>query len=130
MRLEYFALNVSDDPAMSLWYETCLGLSIVKKMNESPFTTFLVDDGGTIMLEIYTNPKGETLDFTNLHSLAIHLALVSADPNADRNRLVEAGAKVVSDEVLPDGSRLIMLRDPWGISFQLCRRAKSMLKST
>ena len=27
---------------------------------------------------------------------------------------------------LPDGSRLVMLRDPWGVCLQLCRRAQLM----
>jgi catechol 2,3-dioxygenase-like lactoylglutathione lyase family enzyme len=130
MKFEHFALNVPDAPAMSIWYETHLGLTVVKKMDESPFMTFLADDSGTIMLEIYTNPKGETLDFNFLHPLAVHLALVSENPTADKDRLIEEGATLFSDEVLPDGSHLIMLRDPWGISLQLCKRAKPMLKST
>ena len=68
-----------------------------------------------------------TLDFETLHPLAVHLALVSADPNADRDRLVEAGAKVISDDVLPDGSHLVMLKDPWGLALQLCKRETPMI---
>jgi catechol 2,3-dioxygenase-like lactoylglutathione lyase family enzyme len=130
MKFEHFALNVPDAPAMSLWYESHLGLTVIKKMEESPFMTFLADDSGTVMLEIYTNPKGETLDFNSFHPLAVHLALVSEYPTADKDRLMEAGATLFSDEVLADGSHLIMLRDPWGVSLQLCKRAKPMLKST
>lgn len=129
MKFEHFALNVPDAIATSLWYEKHLGLTVVKKMSESPFMTFLADDSGTIMLEIYTNPKGETLDFNAFHPLAVHLALVSENPTEDMNRLIEAGSTLFSDDILPDGSHLIMLRDPWGVSLQLCRRAKSMLKS-
>lgn len=129
MKFEHFALNVPDAPTMSLWYETHLGLTVVKKMDESPFMTFLADDSGTIMLEIYTNPKGETLDFNAFHPLAVHLALVSENPSEDKNRLIEAGATLFSDDIQPDGSQLIMLRDPWGIAIQLCKRAKPMLKS-
>jgi catechol 2,3-dioxygenase-like lactoylglutathione lyase family enzyme len=130
MKIEHFALNVPDAPAMSLWYESHLGLTVVKKIEESPFMTFLADDSGTVMLEIYTNPKGETLDFNSFHPLAVHLALVSENPTADKDRLIEAGATLFSDEVLADGSHLIMLRDPWGVSLQLCKRAKPMLKLT
>ena len=130
MKFEHFALNVPDAPAMSLWYESHLGLTVVKKMEESPYMTFLADDSGTLMLEIYTNPIGETLDFNSFHPLAVHLALVSEYPTADKDRLIEAGATLFSDEVLVDGSHLIMLRDPWGVSLQLCKRAKPMLKST
>ncbi|PZX61321.1 putative glyoxalase superfamily protein PhnB [Algoriphagus ratkowskyi] len=127
MKFEHFALNVNDASAASLWYEENLGLKVVKKMTESPFMTFLADDSGTVMLEIYTNPKGETLDFDALHPLAVHLALVSEDPTADRDRLVEAGARVITDDVLPDGSQLVMLKDPWGVALQLCRRATPMI---
>ncbi|REG82066.1 VOC family protein [Algoriphagus antarcticus] len=127
MKFEHFALNVSNATAASRWYEEHLGLKVVKKMIEPPYMTFLADDSGTVMLEIYSNPKGETLDFANLHPLAVHLALVSADPNADRDRLVEAGAKLISDDILPDGSHLIMVKDPWGLALQLCKRAIPMI---
>ncbi len=36
MKIEHFALNVSDPRAMSAWYETHLGLHVVKKSNEVP----------------------------------------------------------------------------------------------
>jgi catechol 2,3-dioxygenase-like lactoylglutathione lyase family enzyme len=128
MKFEHFALNVPDATATSLWYENHLGLTVVKKMEESPFMTFMADDSGTVMLEIYTNPKGETLDFTAFHPLAVHLALVSENPTEDMNRLIKAGATLFSDDIHPDGSHLIMLRDPWGICLQLCKRAMPMLK--
>ncbi|WPR74026.1 VOC family protein [Algoriphagus sp. NG3] len=127
MKFEHFALNVPDAPATSIWYEKYLGLKVVKKMEEPPYMTFLADDSGTVMIEVYSNPIGETLDFEKLHPLAVHVALVSEDPNADRDRLVEAGAKLISDDILPDGSHLIMLRDPWGICLQLCKRATPMI---
>lgn len=127
MKFEHFALNVSDAPAASLWYEKHLGLKVIKKMDELPYMTFLADDSGTVMLEIYSNPTGEILDFANLHPLAVHLALVSEDPNADRDRLLEGGARVISDDTLPDGSHLVMMRDPWGLALQLCKRAIPMI---
>ncbi|MDR7129032.1 catechol 2,3-dioxygenase-like lactoylglutathione lyase family enzyme [Algoriphagus sp. 4150] len=127
MKFEHFALNVTNASAASYWYEEHLGLKVIKKMAEPPYMTFLADDSGTVMIEIYSNPKGETLDFEKLHPLAVHLALVSEDPNADRDRLVEAGAKLISDDVLPDGSHLVMVKDPWGLALQLCKRAIPMI---
>ena len=129
MKFEHFALNVPDPQAMSIWYEEHLGLKVKKKMEEAPFMTFLADDSGTVMLELYSNPKGETLDFFKLHPLAVHLALVSDDPAADKARLLNSGASEMSDDILPDGSHLVMLRDPWGICIQLCKRAVPMLDS-
>jgi len=127
MKFEHFALNVSNPKAMSLWYEEHLGLKVKKKMADPPYMTFLADDSGTVMLEIYTNPKGETLEFSKLHPLAVHLALVSEDPAGDKARLCTAGAVEISDDFLPDGSHLVMLRDPWGVCLQLCKRAVPML---
>jgi catechol 2,3-dioxygenase-like lactoylglutathione lyase family enzyme len=127
MKFEHFALNVPDATAMSLWYEEHLGLRVRKKMDTAPYMTFLVDDSGTVMLELYSNPKGETLEFSNLHPLAVHLALVSEDPSTDKSRLCAAGAVEISDDILADGSHLVMLRDPWGVCLQLCKRATPML---
>lgn len=128
MKFEHFALNVPNAQEMSIWYEAHLGLKVVKKMTEVPYMTFLADDSGTILLEIYSNPKGETLDFTRFHPLAVHLAFVSEDPAKDKARLINAGASEMSDDILPDSSHLVMLRDPWGICIQFCKRSIPMLK--
>ena len=127
MKFEHFALNVPNPKATSHWYEEHLGLRVRKKMDVAPFMTFLADDSGTVMLELYSNSKGQTLDFANLHPLAVHLALVSEDPAADKARLCAAGAVEISDDFLEDGSHLVMLRDPWGVCLQLCKRAIPML---
>ncbi|AWW32653.1 VOC family protein [Echinicola strongylocentroti] len=128
MKFEHFAINVAQPRAMSDWYENHVGLSVVSKQDSSPFMIFLADDSGTIMLEIYNNPKAPVLDFNSQHPLVLHLALVSEDPDADRDRLVAAGAEVISDDILDDGAHLVMLKDPWGLALQLCKRAKPMLK--
>lgn len=128
MKFEHFALNVAQPQEMSAWYVFHLGLTVIKKMKESPFMTFLADDSGTIMLEIYANPKGSVLDFKNQHPLVVHLAFVSQDPDLDRDRLLAAGATLFSDDVLEDGSHLVMLRDPWGLSIQFCKRTVPMLR--
>jgi catechol 2,3-dioxygenase-like lactoylglutathione lyase family enzyme len=129
MKFEHFAINVAHPVEMSEWYIKHLGLRAVKKGEEPPFMTFLADESGDIMLEIYNNPKGDILPFSEMHPLNVHLAFVSEDPGRDKERLLAAGASEVSDDQLPDGSRLVMLRDPWGFSVQLCKRATPMLKS-
>ena len=130
MKFEHFAVNVLEPTKMSDWYENNLGLKVVKKMLQSPFMTFLADDSGTIMLEIYHNPKAPVLEFTNLHPLVVHLAFVSADPKEDKERLLKAGAVLISDETLEDGSNLVMLKDPWGLSLQSCKRSVPLLRNT
>jgi hypothetical protein len=60
--------------------------------------------------------------------LELHLAFDSRDPDGDRDALVRAGATALSDDRLPDGSRLLMLRDPWGLALQLCARATPLIE--
>lgn len=127
MKIEHFAVNVDDPLAMSDWYEQYLGLSVVKKSKQAPYMTFLADDSGRVMIEIYNNPVDQVPDYKNMDPLILHLAFVSDNPEIDKVRLLDAGATLVSDERLEDGSHLVMLRDPWGLAIQLCKRNKPML---
>ena len=129
MKFEHFALNVEDPLAMTAWYVAQLGLVVVRQMPESPYTTFMADDSGTIMLEIYNNPAAEVPDYGNMHPLLVHLAFVSADPAQEVERLQKAGASLVSEQHLEDGSHLVMMRDPWGLAIQFCKRGRPMLAS-
>lgn len=126
MVFEHFALNVPDAVAAADWYVKHLGFAVVRSVDNTPFTRFLADETGRTVLEIYTNPGGPIPDYANQHWLVVHFALVSADIEADRARLEAAGATVATVDDLPDGSRLVMMRDPWGICVQLCRRARLM----
>ena len=130
MKLEHFALNVEDPQAMAKWYVEHLGLKIVKQVDKAPFITFLADDSGRIMIEIYKNPADEVPPYRTMNPLMVHLALVSENPSADKNRLEKAGASVLSDDTLEDGSQLVMMRDPWGLAVQLCKRGTPMLASS
>jgi len=127
MKLEHFALNVEDPLRMSAWYESYLGLRVVRQMVEAPFTTFLADDSGRIMIEIYNNPANEVPRYWEMNPLLVHLAFVSLNPEEDKNKLLAAGASLETDQHLEDGSHLVMLRDPWGLAVQLCKRGVPML---
>lgn len=126
-KLEHFALNVSDPLAMAAWYEKNLGLNIVRKVDGSHNTHFLGDYSGAILLEIYNNPPDQVPDYKRMDPLLVHLAFVSSDPSTDAQTLMKAGATFVEERHLPDGSHLAMLRDPWGLPIQLCKRGKPML---
>lgn len=127
MKIEHLAINVPHPQAMSDWYEKHLGLKVVRKMAEPPYMTFLADNSGKVMVELYHNDKAPVLEFEKLSPLMLHLAFVSDEIEADKKRLITNGALEVSDDILPDGSRLVMLRDPWGFAVQLCKRANPML---
>ena len=111
----------------AMWYVEHLGMTIVSQKNEPPYMTFLADDSKRVMIEIYKNPADEVPDYRNMNPLTVHLAFVSEDPASDKQRLLEAGATLESDDHLSDGSHLVMLRDPWGVALQLCKRGKPML---
>ena len=127
MKIEHFALNVKDPVAMAQWYIENLDLEIVRKMDEAPHTHFIGDKSGCILLEIYNNPADQVPDYGNMDPLLVHLAFVSNNPDNDKNRLIEAGASYVEEVNLPDGSKLIMMRDPWGLAIQLCKRGVPMI---
>jgi glyoxylase I family protein len=128
VKLEHFALQVPDPVAMADWYVKHLGCTVARSGGEPSHARFLKDESGSVMLEIYRNPKVPVPNYDQVDPLLMHLALVSAAPAVDRDRLAGAGAKVVEDLVTsPTGDQLVMLRDPWGIALQLVKRAKPML---
>jgi glyoxylase I family protein len=129
MKIEHVAFNVKDPVGLTRWYEQHLGMRIVLQNPEPPYMTFLADDSGQVMIEIYCNPADEVPDYARMNPLVLHLAFVSTDPSADKQRLMEAGAQFISELHLADGSHLVMLRDPWGLALQLCKRGKPMLGS-
>jgi glyoxylase I family protein len=127
-KIEHFAFNVSDPVAMAAWYEKHIGFEIVRKIEAANNTHFLMDNSGSIMIEVYNNPPDQVPNYKKMDPLQIHLALVSDDPDADKNMLLDAGASFVEEIHLPDGSHLVMLRDPWGLALQLCKRGRPMLR--
>ncbi len=126
-KLEHFALNVSDPVAMASWYEKNLGLKVIRKLDGAHNTHFLGDYSGAIMLEIYNNPSDQVPAYSSMDPLLLHIAFVSDDPSKDIESLLKAGASFVEELHLPDGSHLAMMRDPWGLAIQFCKRGKPML---
>jgi len=126
-KLEHFALNVSDPVSMAAWYEKNLGLKTVRKIEGSHKTHFLGDYSGAILLEIYNNPPDSVPNYSTMDPLLIHIAFVSEDPSGDVEILTKAGASFIEELHFPDGSHLVMMRDPWGLPIQLCKRGKPML---
>lgn len=122
------ALNVADPIAMAAWYVQHLGISVVRHIEGPAQTHFLGDDSGHILIEIYHNPPEQVPDYARMDPLLLHLAVVSHDPAGDAERLVAAGAIRVEEVKMEDGSHLVMLRDPWGLALQLCKRARPMLR--
>ena len=129
MKIEHFALQVSEPRAMAEWYVEQLGFRVARSSGEPSHARFLMEGAGAVMLEIYRNPQAPVPDYSSVHPLLLHLAFISENPGTDRDRLVKAGATIVEDvNTNAAGDELVMLRDPWGIALQLVRRATPMLR--
>jgi len=126
MRLEHVALQVSDPVAMADWYVKHLGCAVARAGGPPNLARFLA--AGPVLLEIYQSASAPTPDYPSMHPSQLHLAFVSENLKADRDRLLAAGARVADDYTTsPAGDELLMLRDPWGVALQLVRRAKPMI---
>ncbi len=130
MNIEHFALNVKEPVAMAKWYVEHLGMKVVRKRDEAPFTHFLADSDGRVMIEIYCNPENEVPDYPRMNPLIVHVAFSDDDPEETRRRLTSAGAVPIEDLTLLNGSRLITMRDPWGLAIQFCKRNVEKLRAT
>ncbi len=127
MKIEHIAFNVANPVAVAAWYVTHLGLRIARHVEGPAQTHFLADDAGESVIEIYNNPPDQVPDYAAMNPLLFHLAFVSESPSDDSARLIAAGATLVDELNLPDGSHLMMLRDPWGVALQLCKRATPLV---
>lgn len=128
MRIEHFALQVPDPVAMADWYVAHLGFSVARSGGAPAHARFLLDGSRSVMIEIYHTPQAPVPDYAAVNPLLLHLAFVSENLTADRNRLVRAGARVVDDvAITPSGDEILMLRDPWGLPIQFVKRAQPML---
>ncbi len=128
MQIEHVAYTMQDPTAAARWYVEHLGFRIVRSMDQAPFTHFLADGSGRVMIEIYNNPRAPVPDYRAQDALITHLAFTCETPEATRDRLLVAGA-VIDEDVTqtPAGDTVVMLRDPWGFAIQLCRRAEPMV---
>jgi len=130
MKIEHFALQVSDPVAMADWYQKHLGCDIKRSSGAPTHQRFLIDSSGSIMLEFYHNPRVPVPDYQSMDPLLVHVAFVSESLEFDRDRLIKAGAKIADDlTTSAGGDQLIMLRDPWGVAVQLVKRAEPMIQA-
>ncbi len=127
MNLEHVAINVQEPAKMAQWFAEHFGMRIVVAQATSPFMHFLADDKGS-MIEIYNNPAAPMPDYANMNPFNLHLAFTSPNIEADRERLVAAGATTVTDiTITPAGDKLLFLRDPWNVPFQFVQRVKPLV---
>ena len=122
MKLEHVAIDVPEPEAFIEWWCSNLGFR-----RSAPGSAFIMDDSGTAGLEVYrTQNTPSAPGYRAMDPMTLHIAFVSSDVEADAKRLVAAGATLVELKTADDAFHMAMLRDPWGVPVQLCRRAKSI----
>lgn len=126
-RIEHVACNVPEPVEAAAWYVRHLGMRIARYTGGPTEIHFLADAAGASVIEFYRNPAAAVPDYAAMHPMQMHIAFLADDPDAAGAALVEAGAVLEDTTDLPDGSRLVMLRDPWGVPIQLVRRAVPLL---
>ena len=127
MRIEHVAWNVEEPAAVAEWYCEHLGFCVRRSADSPVPVRFLADESGQVMIEIYNNPAVQTSDYAAMDPLLFHVAFVCGDVAGTVERLVDAGAVLLSRDTTPVGDELAMLRDPWGLALQLCCRADPMV---
>jgi glyoxylase I family protein len=127
MNIEHVALNVGDPVAMAGWYGTHLGMRVLRRLDAAPFTHFLADESGRVVLELYHHTKAAVPDYRALDPLVLHVAFTADDVATERRRLLDAGATPAGDVITtPAGAVMTFVRDPWGVTVQLVKRQRPL----
>jgi glyoxylase I family protein len=128
IRFEHIALNVKEPDAVAKWYRDNMGMKIVRSDGKTGGRRFVSDAGGNMMLEFYYYEKAESSNWAAVDNHTLHIAFAVDDVQAVHDKLIAAGAKTDWPiETTPDGDVITIVRDPWGISIQLLKRAEPML---
>lgn len=128
MKIEHIGLQVPAPAAAAAWYVANLGFRVVRTAGPPGHAHFLADGTGETLLEIYNNPAVPVPDYASTDPLVIHIAVLVEDVPAAAEKLVVAGGTLDGEIGSSDaGDEFAMVRDPWGLTFQLMKRAKPLL---
>jgi hypothetical protein len=103
-------------------------MRVIRCLSEAPFTHFLADDSGRVVMELYHHTKAPVPDYAVIDPLVFHIAFVATDVAGTLQRLLEAGASRAGEVTMtPAGDEMVFLRDPWGVALQLVKRSSPLL---
>jgi catechol 2,3-dioxygenase-like lactoylglutathione lyase family enzyme len=88
VNIEHVALNVPDPAAAAEWYSRHLGMRVVRSLHEAPFTHFLADTSGRVVVEMYGHTKAPVPDYARMDPLVFHIAFTTEDVRGTRERLL------------------------------------------
>ena len=124
MEIEHFAINVKDAVQFAEWYATHLGLKIIRSNRTAPpLESFLIDSKGATVLEVYSDPIAEFIDYASLNPYAFHIAFKVQEIENVIERLVAAGA-TYDGKILTNSTKdkVTFARCPWGVPLQFVER--------
>ncbi len=122
MKLEHVAIDVQEPEALITWWCENLGFR-----RSAPQSAFIIDDSGIMGLEVYrTGETPAAPDYKAMNAMTLHIAFVSEDVKADADRLVAAGATLEQLTLENPAFHMAILRDPWGVAIQLCKRERTI----
>ena len=129
MIIEHVAFVVRDPEAVSSWYCDHLGLREIRRGGGGDI--FVSDDEGSTILQLedarLVGEEETIADHWSRDARQLHLAFSTDDVNGLCHRLLEAGATMEGDIIVTaDGDEMVLLRDPWGLPFQLVKRKEKM----
>jgi len=128
MNLEHIGFNVVDPVGAADWYCKNVGMTVARQFGPPQNGRFLADTRGKMMLEFYHNAKVIVPDYRSLPPMGFHVAFNVDDVAVARASLVKAGGTAEGEVTTnDDGDVIAMVRDPWGLTLQLIKRAKPML---
>jgi glyoxylase I family protein len=128
MKLEHIAFDVADPQGLAKWWCENLGMRVVRASGPPVFGHFLADSAGQSIIEIYNNPTVTPPDYASMKSATLHLAFVSDDPEAMRDKLIAAGATAMGETLItPSGDIITEVRDPFGFVIQFAKRGKNLI---
>ncbi len=124
IHFEHTAYNVHEPDKAAAWYAAHLDMDIVRAQPTGIMAHFIADKQRRFCWEFYTNPLGPIADQRAINPYTQHVAFAVDDMAAEQARLLAAGCNPDGDVThTPAGDQLLFLRDPWGLTIQLVKRA-------
>ena len=129
MLIEHLAFVVKDPEAVCKWYCSHLGLRELRRGGGGDI--FVCDEEGSTILQLedarLVSEDEDIADHANRDARQLHLAFCTEDVIGECERLEAAGAVKEGDAlVTEDGDEMVLMRDPWGLPFQLVNRKEKM----
>ncbi|MDH7603336.1 MAG: VOC family protein [Melioribacter sp.] len=130
IRFEHIGINVKDPITAARWYSENLNMKILREGTAPNYSTFVADSSIHMMIEFNYNKDFPTIDSLNFNYDSFHLAFCVFNINMIKEKLLNAGATVLSDLRKTDsGDQVLVLKDPWGLPIQFVQRVKPMINA-